>query len=356
MTAWEREQGPLPASLDRTSAYALALIRSWRPNVLIDTNAKFISLNAVTRAREVDPELALTITTLGTPKRFARALASDVILVACPSFKEPLRQARARSVIDFPHAFDDQILRHLQGATPHRPIVFSGSIGAPGQGARLRTLEALLEETPIECWVNEPRPALAVERRRGDLQYASQRLLARAARLPLWISGLSKILRSTGRLTGTLDAALASILDSRSSENASTVHDPLASRFPGRVHPPVYGLSMLRLLREAQVVFHRSIDNVGSCSGALRLYEATGVGAALMTDRSGDLGKYFEIDREVATYSTPEEAVAVARRLMSDAAHREEVARAGTERTLRDHTFASRAKLLNDVLRSELQI
>jgi spore maturation protein CgeB len=80
------------------------------------------------------------------------------------------------------------------------------------------------------------------------------------------------------------------------------------------------------------------------------------VGAALMTDRSGDLGKYFEIDKEVATYSTPEEAVAVARRLMSDAAHREEVARAGTERTLRDHTFASRAKLLNDVLRSELQI
>jgi len=344
--AWEAEYGPLPSGPDRTTAYIFDAIRRWQPNAIIDTNTKFLSRTSIALARSMNPDLSACVATLGTPKGFAGALAADSVLVACPSFAPPLRTAGARSVHVLRHAFDPRVLTSVADVSISRPLVFSGSIGATGQGSRAAHLEALLEFTPIECWVSER--LVPAETAAGAV--SARLMVAQAHFRRAMLPPIGALVRMTGRRQATLDAAVSAHLTSHSKPQNWARSSPLASRFPGRIHPPVQGIAMYRLLKSAGIVFHHGVDNVGDCAGALRVFETTGIGSALLVDRTTDIAESFEPDREVATYGSPAECVAVARELIASDATRSSLGRAGAARALRDHTFAERAKTLHAIL------
>ena len=75
-----------------------------------------------------------------------------------------------------------------------------------------------------------------------------------------------------------------------------------------------------------------------------RLFEATGMGAALVTDRRSDLGDLFEVGREVVDYGSAEDAVKAVQGLLSDDAERSRLATAGQRRTLAHHTYDVRMR------------
>ena len=80
----------------------------------------------------------------------------------------------------------------------------------------------------------------------------------------------------------------------------------------------------------------------------MRLYEATGVGALLLTDNQLDLSDLFEPGKEVATYDSIPDCVDRISRLLADASLREQIAHAGQARTLSAHTYHNRcAQLLH---------
>ncbi len=87
----------------------------------------------------------------------------------------------------------------------------------------------------------------------------------------------------------------------------------------------------------------------------MRLFEATGVGACLLTDRKDNLASLFEPDREVVTYGSAEEAVEKYRYLADNPRERATIAAAGQRRTLRDHGFDRRAARIDEILRVSLR-
>jgi spore maturation protein CgeB len=87
----------------------------------------------------------------------------------------------------------------------------------------------------------------------------------------------------------------------------------------------------------------------------MRLFEATGAGACLMTDRKVNLAEMFEPDVEVVTYSSVEECSEKVRYLLDHDSERESIAAAGQRRVLRDHTFENRARFLNDLITQALK-
>jgi spore maturation protein CgeB len=127
------------------------------------------------------------------------------------------------------------------------------------------------------------------------------------------------------------------------------MRDPAADH-PTRCHPPVSGRAYLELLRSAGTVVHRGIDALGDCGGALRLFEVTGVGAALLVEDSPMIRQLFDVGHEVITYRDPQEAVEQARWLTAHPEERERIALAGQRRTLQDHTAAARARSLDPIL------
>ena len=114
---------------------------------------------------------------------------------------------------------------------------------------------------------------------------------------------------------------------------------PLHRCFQGEV----WGAEMYQVLRRSKITLNSHIDMAGREAGNMRLFEATGVGAFLLTDFKDNLATLFAPDREVAVWRSVGDGVAAIGRAIDDGDHRAMIARAGQARTLAQHTYRHRA-------------
>jgi spore maturation protein CgeB len=125
---------------------------------------------------------------------------------------------------------------------------------------------------------------------------------------------------------------------------------PLHDRYQGEA----WGLDMYRVQAGARIALNRHASWAEGHANNMRLYEATGVGTALLTDASRNLPELFAPGIEVATYGDPDELVTAARALLDDESRRAALAAAGHARTLRSHTYAHRMADLVAILEERL--
>jgi spore maturation protein CgeB len=122
---------------------------------------------------------------------------------------------------------------------------------------------------------------------------------------------------------------------------------PLGTGSPldGRVRPPVWGRSMYELLRRSVATLNHHGDILPFANN-MRLYEATGMGCLLVTDRKDNLGDMFEPEKEVVTYGDATECVDKLRFYLApaNAASRASIMQAGQRRTLSEHSYDARMR------------
>lgn len=132
--------------------------------------------------------------------------------------------------------------------------------------------------------------------------------------------------------------------------------DSLSASSPIRLHHggEVWGMDMYRALARSRITLNRHINVAENNANNMRLYEATGVGTMLLTDRKDNLHELFEIGREVVAYSSKEEAAELVRHYLAHPEEAAEIARAGQARTLCEHTYAKRMMELVPILKQHL--
>jgi hypothetical protein len=116
----------------------------------------------------------------------------------------------------------------------------------------------------------------------------------------------------------------------------------------------VWGLDMYRVLARSRITLNRHINVAENYANNMRLYEATGVGAMLLTDLKDNLNELFDIGREVVAYSSKEEAAELVRYYLDHPGEAVQIAKAGQARTLRQHTYSQRMKELVSILKRHL--
>ncbi|HJQ19459.1 MAG TPA: glycosyltransferase [Gemmatimonadaceae bacterium] len=115
-----------------------------------------------------------------------------------------------------------------------------------------------------------------------------------------------------------------------------------------------WALDMYRVLCESRITINRHIDVAEDYANNMRLYEATGCGALLITDAKRNLGDLFAVGAEVVSYRSPDEAAALVEQFLHDDTARERIARAGQQRTLTSHTYEQRMRELVPILEAAL--
>ncbi|MEW6172013.1 MAG: glycosyltransferase [Bacillota bacterium] len=114
-----------------------------------------------------------------------------------------------------------------------------------------------------------------------------------------------------------------------------------------------WGLEMYRILQGSRITLNHHGD-VPPYANNCRLYEATGVGTLLITDWKPNLHEMYEPGKEVIAYRTPEECTDLIRHYLENDRERQEVSRAGQEKTLRDHTYFQRMQELAEIIQKQL--
>lgn len=115
-------------------------------------------------------------------------------------------------------------------------------------------------------------------------------------------------------------------------------------------HGELWALDMYNVLYNSEVAVNHHINVAGPYANNMRLYEATGVGAFLLTDYKDNLNTLFEPGKEIVAYRSAEEGVELARYYLAHEEERKSIAQAGQARTLREHTYRHRMQELLDIL------
>jgi hypothetical protein len=163
-----------------------------------------------------------------------------------------------------------------------------------------------------------------------------------------------------GQLGGTSHRRANAVIESAARDVAIDVWGPGVEEWPPRSpfrlrhHGTAWGMEMYAILGGARIAVNRHIDAAAGHANNMRLFEATGVGTLLLTDRLDGLSKLFVPDREVVTYADAGELVEKARWYLAHEDARAAIAAAGQARTLRDHGYESRVRDLVGILERHL--
>jgi len=107
-----------------------------------------------------------------------------------------------------------------------------------------------------------------------------------------------------------------------------------------------WGTDMFDVLLKSRITLNSHVDVAEGYAGNLRLFEATGCGALLITDWKKNLHEMFEPGTEILAYQTADECLEMVEYYLSHDAERQALGRAGRRRTLREHTYYQRMQEL----------
>ncbi len=122
-----------------------------------------------------------------------------------------------------------------------------------------------------------------------------------------------------------------------------------------RYHGEAWGLQMFYVLHRSFITINNHINVAENNANNMRLFEATGCGALLITDYKDNLNELFEIGKEVVAYRSPEECAALIKYYLANPKEADVIARAGQARTLRDHTYTKRMEQTAEILGRHLR-
>ncbi|MDC0335719.1 glycosyltransferase [Pseudodesulfovibrio sp.] len=150
------------------------------------------------------------------------------------------------------------------------------------------------------------------------------------------------------------DSLLEAWLTERDMTLNPDIETPLRERFPDRTHPAVFGLDMYRLLERSRVILNVHTDATWGYSGNMRMYEATGMGACVLTDRTMNLDDLFEDGVEIVTYGSADECLEKARYLLDNDKEREAIGQKAKARTMKDHTALNRCEEMDRLIMGQI--
>lgn len=116
-----------------------------------------------------------------------------------------------------------------------------------------------------------------------------------------------------------------------------------------------WGREMFEVLSRSKIVVNRHGTVSGDYAVNMRMFEATGSGAALVTEAKSNLAELFEPGVEVEPYDSYSDVGATVARLLNEPSRLNHMAEAGFRRTAETHSYSKRAETIEALFEELLQ-
>lgn len=111
-----------------------------------------------------------------------------------------------------------------------------------------------------------------------------------------------------------------------------------------------FGLDMYNILYNSKISLNRHSKISQNYANNMRLYEATGCGAMLITDYKDNLNELFKIGGEIEIYHNADELIDKISFYLENESQRKKIAEAGQKRTLTEHNYLNRMRELLQII------
>lgn len=309
--------------------------------------------NLIKIVKEECPFIKKIIMFAGYPSGADRIQGTDILFASPPSIVEHYRRMGINPILLY-HSFDAGILQKLNETEKKYDFSFAGSARAPE--SRYWAIRQLLERTDLEAWIYKPPHKTHTKSHKVAIKQQVWNALKWG--FQLFNEHQMNSLVDSIFVPDKCRNVCLEILRERDSIKRYCIRSgsahPLNEMYPERCHPPVMGMDMYNLLHQSKITFNKHADAAWGDVGNMRMFEATGVGACLLTDDGSNMQDLFEPDKEVVTYFSIDEAVEKATYLVDHPEEAEQIAKSGQARTLKDHTIMNRCQQIDAVIQKTL--
>ena len=334
---WAKENG----SASVGNKIVLDQLKMLKPDVVFFQDSFTFNGEWINQLRKSVPSLKLIIgncCSAYTDEYINQFRVFDFMVVCTPGFLEDFRRLGLNTYY-ISHAFEDSLIDRIKTDNnyPEADFIFLGSFmpGAEWHDLRQTVVNHLIKAgINIDIYANIPRIAPFDLFKRRNAYYLVKAL--KALKLDYAAKNMPLINKAYYL------------------KEAPTNHKNISAI--GKIaKPPIFGIDMLKALSKSKIGFNLHIAAAGKYAGNVRLFEITGAGSCMITDWKKNLHELFEIDKEIVAYKTAEECLEKIKWLLDHPREREEIAKAGQRRVLKDHTFRKRALQLNEIILKELK-
>lgn len=318
---------------------AAAQIKKFRPEVLLIADYSTFTADFLRNIKRECPSIRLVLGWCGAPYDDSSVFNEWNVALSCiPELVADFKNKGHQS-FHINHAFEPRILEKLDpaAAAPTIDFAFTGSIFKQSRFhvERERILAQLVGKTDLQIFSEIKRHSPKQQRNAFVRDKAYKAVTAaNNAGVPQQILNALPLVRKVAKWKPP--AMMSPAID---------------ERIASRTRQPVFGLKMFRQLRATRVALNTHIDISTASASNMRLFEATGVGACLLTDWKENLAELFEPDKEVLTYRSADECAEKVAYILEHETERRAIAAAGQRRALRDHNFDKRAAQIDEIIR-----
>ena len=129
--------------------------------------------------------------------------------------------------------------------------------------------------------------------------------------------------------------------------------ESLSELFPDRCHGPLYSREYYDVIRKSKLTLNRHRDELADGPN-IRVFEATGLGTCLISDRGKEMSEFFDSGKEIVTFSSAQEAIEKINYLLQHPNERKAIAKAGQDRTLKEHTIMNKCDRIDQVVQARI--
>lgn len=292
----------------------LEQLKKLNPDVVYIQSFSRVSPKAIDEIKDQLPNLKKIAVHSGFPNGLDVVTKDTLIFAGFPNIQKSFNEIGCETHLIY-HFWDERILGRMKPTERETPFSFIGTSGngyGPGHKTRYWELLKLAHHTKLEGWIDDKDAFIDPESETNPF-----------IEFPLKSQYYKDLEADYSRYPNPFA--------------------PLRYLMPkGTVHKPVYGDAYFQTLHDSLVTFQRHTDAMYSEIGAMRVFQATGAGACLLTNDGDNMSDLFEKDTEVVTYSSLHECIEKANYLTDNPEKAREIARKGQERTLRSHTAKER--------------
>lgn len=328
---WARQAGIKQVSGQDT---ILEQIKSISPDVLWIDDFHRVERGLLSRVRSEVPSIRLIIGFHCSPYDsgvLEKMRLTSFLFTCTPGMKTEFENSGYKCYHLY-HAFDTDLLSRLENISsdPENRFIFSGSLlqGRGSHNVRIQLIEKLLNENVgLTTYLNfEPWYKIKAK----QSVYLANRI----------ITALN--LNILKKLFPVFEYINSPVIDYPSYLTANN-------------RKPVFGIEMYRLFASAGIVLNIHGEATAMYCGNMRMFEATGAGACLLTENMINIREVFEPGMEIIVYENPDDCIEKVIWLLENESARKSIADAGQRRTLKDHTVEKRCSQMIEIIEHELK-
>lgn len=361
---WLTENGfPTAEDFDPSDTF-FKQVNAFKPDVIYIQSFFALDPKARRVIRENCPSVRLVVGHRGFPIDDAAGFEDvDAVFLGYPKFHDVWHKAGVRT-INHLHCFDDSMLPQILARAEEMEQIPFSFIGSTGWGSvphdgRYYDLRKIMDALPLYVYGHERKS----ERRAPNTTSAELRSRSRHLAIEtlkfMPDFGLKLLYKTAQIINVPFACRFVDATTRRKELGREPPPDPrqswwlnektIAELYPDRFFPPRFGTDYFSLLAASQITWNRHLEMDGAGAN-MRLFEACGAGACQIVDDIPEVRACYEPDKEIVTYRSVEECIEKARWLLEHPFEREAIARAGQERTLRDHTIKNRSAHIHECL------